>query len=115
MQKYTLDATNKKIGRVASEAAKLLIGKNTTEFARNIVPDVEVEITNTSKADINVKKLEEKLHPRYSGYPGGIVVPTVGKMIEKKGHQEIFRQAIKGMLPHNKLRAKMLKHLKISA
>jgi len=112
--KYTLDAQGKKIGRVASEAAKLLMGKNETTFVRNAAPDVQVDIINTSKADISVKKMEEKLHPRYSGYPSGIKIPTVAYVIEKKGHPELFRQAVYGMLPKNKLRSRMMKRLHIS-
>jgi large subunit ribosomal protein L13 len=116
MEKYTLDASNKKIGRIASEAAKLLMGKNRTDFVRNAIPNVEVEVINTSKADISVKKTEEKLHPRFSGYPSGITIETVGQVIanKHKGYPEVFRQAIYGMLPRNKLRAKMMKHLKIT-
>ncbi len=112
--KYTLDAQGKKVGRIASEAAKLLMGKNTPAFVRNAVPNVEVEVINASKADITEKKRGEKLHPRYSGYPSGITIPTVAHTIEMKGHKELFRQAVYGMLPRNKLRAKMIKNLKIS-
>jgi large subunit ribosomal protein L13 len=112
--KYTLDAQNKKIGRVASEAAKLLMGKNSEEYARNIVPIVEVEIINTSKADINPKKMEQELKASYSGLPSGIKVPTVGHIISKRGYSEIFRKAVYGMLPGNKLRPKMMKHLSIT-
>lgn len=114
MEKFTLDAENKKIGRVASEAAKLLMGKNLTTFVRNAIPSVAVEILNTSKADVDTKKLGEKLKPRYSGYPSGIKVPTVGEVIGKKGYKEVFRQAIYGMLPKNKLRNQMMKNLTIS-
>ena len=114
MQKYTIDAQNKKIGRIASEAARLLIGKNTVTYARNTIPDVEVAIINTSKADISLQKVNQPLKPRYSGYPSGIKVPTVASTISKLGHKEVFRKAIYGMLPTNKLRAKMIKRLKIS-
>lgn len=114
MQKYTLDAQNKKIGRVASEAARLLMGKNTTTYVRNAIPEVNVEIINTSKADISIQKMNQPLHPRYSGYPSGIKIDTVASTISKKGHKEVFRRAVYGMLPTNKLRAKMIKHLKIS-
>jgi large subunit ribosomal protein L13 len=114
MQKYTLDAQGKKIGRVASEAAKLLIGKNTTDFARNKAPSVEVEIINASKADISALKMAQPLHPTYSGYPSGIKIATVAHTIEKRGHKEVFRQAVHGMLPKNKLRPIMIKHLKIT-
>lgn len=112
--KHTIDATNKKIGRVASEAAKLLMGKNSVSFVRNEAPQVEVEIVNAAKADVDAKKLSEKLHARFSGFPSGITVETVGHVIEKKGHKELFRRAIKGMLPKNKLQAVMMRNLKIT-
>ncbi len=114
MQKYTLDAQGKKIGRIASEAAKLLMGKNTVDYARNTIPNVEVEIINASKVDISTRKLNEPMKARASGYPGGIKTPTVGLILEKKGARELFRKAVDGMLPRNKLRAKMIKRLKIS-
>ncbi len=112
--KYTLDAQGKKIGRVASEAAKLLMGKNTPEYARNIAPDIDVEIVNASKADVSVKKMAQELKASWSEYPSGIKVPTVGLIIEKKGYKELFRRAVDGMLPRNKLRAKMIKRLTVS-
>ncbi|MDQ3014993.1 MAG: uL13 family ribosomal protein [bacterium] len=113
MKKYTLDAQGKKVGRIASQAATLLMGKNTPEFVRNAAPEVEVEIINASKVDITLKKLDKELHPTYSGYPSGIKIQTVAEVLGKKGHKELFRQAVLGMLPHNKLRAKMIKHLTI--
>ncbi len=109
--KYTLDATNKAVGRVATAAAVYLMGKNTAEFARNIAPQVTVQITNASKAKIFSAKLGQKTYSRYSGYPGGLKQPTMAKVIEKKGHSELFREAVSGMLPKNKLRSKMLKNL----
>src|SRR4051812_40929971 len=112
--KHTLDATNKKVGRVASEAAKLLMGKNLTTFARNAIPNVEVEIINAGKADVGMQKMGEKLKARASGYPGNLITPTVADVIAQKGYKELFRRAVDGMLPRNKLRAKMIKHLKIS-
>jgi large subunit ribosomal protein L13 len=112
--KYTLDAQNKKIGRVASEAAKLLMGKNSTTYVRNAAPQVTVEIINAGKADISTKRKETVLKSRYSLYPGGIKADTVGHVIEKKGVAEVFRKAVDGMLPRNKLRAKMIKNLKVT-
>ncbi len=113
--KYTLDAENKKLGRIASEAAKLLMGKNTTEYVRNGFPeDVQVEIINASKIDLAPSKLKEEMKAQWSEYPGGIKTPTVGYIIEKKGHKELFRRAVDGMLPRNKLRAKMIKRLTIT-
>jgi large subunit ribosomal protein L13 len=112
--KYTLDAQNKKVGRVASEAAKLLMGKNTTTYVRNAAPQVTVEIVNAGKADISRERRQTTLKARYSGYPSGIKADTVGHVIEKKGASELFRRAVSGMLPRNKLRAKMIKNLKVT-
>ena len=114
MQKFTLDAANKKVGRVASEAAKILMGKNSPEYVRNAVVNVEVEILNASKADISAARLETEIKARYSGSPGGLAKQTVAQVIAKKGHKEVFRKAVYGMLPSNKLRSKMIKNLKIT-
>lgn len=111
--KYVIDATNKKLGRVASEAAVFLIGKNKTDFARNKVSGVAVEIINASKANISEKKLLDKKYVRYSGYPGGIKSPTMKNVIEKKGYAEIFTLAVYGMIPSNKLRPKIMKNLTV--
>ncbi len=112
--KYTLDAENKAIGRVASQAAVLLMGKNETTFARNTMPEVTVEITNASKARIFPAKLLQNTYSRYSGFPGGLKQPTMEQVIAKKGHGELFKEAVLGMLPKNKLRSKMMKNLQIS-
>ena len=110
---YTIDATNKKLGRVASEAAKVLMGKNSSSYAPNRVADVKVTITNTSKADLSSKKKEEKTYTRYSGYPGGLKSFNMEHVISKKGYSELFRMAVKGMLPKNKLQAKMMLNLSV--
>jgi large subunit ribosomal protein L13 len=114
MQKHILDAEGKKIGRLATAAATILMGKNTEQFARNIAPDVKVEIINAGKADVTQRRLNAEVHPRFSGYPSGIKIPTVGYVIEKKGKKELFRLAVYGMLPRNKLRSKMMNNLTIS-
>ncbi|HVU06211.1 MAG TPA: 50S ribosomal protein L13 [Thermodesulfobacteriota bacterium] len=111
---HTIDAQAKKIGRVATEAAKILMGKNTTAYAPNVIADVEVRIVNASKADISTKKKEEKVYRRYTGYPGGLIDTTMKRMIEKKGTSEVFRIAIKGMLPKNKLTPRIMKNLTIT-
>jgi len=112
--KYTIDAQNKGIGRVATQAAVLLLGKNRADFAKNAIPDVTVEIKNTSKAKIDPKKMSQKTYSQYSGYPGGLKQPTMAKVIEKKGYREVFKKAVSGMLPKNKLRAKMMNNLIIT-
>ena len=109
--KITIDAKNRRLGRVATEAAHILMGKNRTDFARHKIPVQTVEIINASAADITEKKKSEKIYQRYSGYPGGQKKETLARMIEKKGYSEAFRKAVRGMLPPNKLRARMLKQL----
>jgi len=109
--KYTLDAENKKVGRIATKAAEYLMGKNLPDFKRNTIPSVQVEIVNTSKAIIDEKKMSQKTYSRYSGYPGGLKQPNMKEVISKKGYSEVFIEAISGMLPKNKLRAPMLKNL----
>ena len=108
---HTIDAEGKSMGRVATEAASVLMGKNTVAFARNIAPDVSVRIVNASKAAISDKKKDEKVYTRYSGYPGGLKAETLAHLIDQKGYSEAFRRAVKGMLPKNKLQPVMLKHL----
>jgi large subunit ribosomal protein L13 len=112
-QNHTIDASGKKVGRVASAAAKLLMGKQTVTYAPNKVPNIFVEIINAGKADISAGKMKQELHASFSGYPSGIKVPTVAYIIEKKGASELFRRAIKGMLPKNKLQTPMMKHLTV--
>jgi large subunit ribosomal protein L13 len=111
MSKITIDAKNRKLGRVASEAAHVLMGKNKVDFARHRIPVQTVEIINAGRADISDKKKETKIYQRYSGYPGGQKDEILARLIDKKGIPEAFRRAVRGMLPANKLRAKMLKQL----
>lgn len=112
--KHTIDATNKKLGRVASEAAKILIGKDTVDFARNVANGAQVEIINASKADITPEKLEAKYYRSYSHFPGGYKEVTAKRTVEKKGYSALFEKAISGMLPKNKLRSVRLKNLTIT-
>lgn len=111
---YKIDAKNEKLGRLATKVAVLLMGKNKTDFVRNELADAKVLISNASKMDISTKKIETKGYNTYSGYPGGRRTVSMEEVISKKGYTEVLRKAIKGMLPSNKLRAKMLKNLKIT-
>ncbi len=110
---HIIDATNKKVGRIATEAASILMGKNNPSFRRNIIPDNKVKIINASKADIARKKLNEKEYSFYSGHPGGLRLPKMKEVASKKGYSEVFRLAIHRMLPPNKLRVRMEKNLEI--
>jgi large subunit ribosomal protein L13 len=111
---YTIDATNKSLGRIASEAASILMGKNTTTFVRNAVSTNTVTITNASKLKIAQATMTTKTYKRYSGYPGGLTQETMAHVVAKKGYQEIVNTAVKGMLPDNKLKKEMLKHLTVT-
>ncbi|MBP6912524.1 MAG: 50S ribosomal protein L13 [Candidatus Pacebacteria bacterium] len=109
-----IDATGQAIGRVASVAAKELMGKNTTAYEKNILPEINVTISNASKMKISDKKLTEKLYERYSGYPGGLKFKNLKEVIAKKGYEEVIRLAVYGMLPANKLRPRIMKYLTVN-
>lgn len=111
---HTIDATNESLGRIATKAAVFLMGKDTPAFAKNTAPSVKVVIDNVSKAKITTKKLKDKTYQKYSGYPGGRKVMTMQKLIDDKGHEEVFRKAVYGMLPSNRLRPIMMKNLIIN-
>ena len=113
-QEYTIDATGQRLGRVASEIAVLLMGKQLPDFTRNKVPNVSVTVTNASLLDIDNKKREQKTYNRYSGYPGGLKTQRMEEVIAKKGYEAVLLNAISGMLPANKLRPLMLKNLTIN-
>ena len=110
----TIDATNKKIGRIAQEAATILMGKDSPMYEPNKIISEGVHIINASKADISEKKKGEKEYKWFTGYPSGLKTRTLDQMIEKRGVEEVYRKAILGMLPKNRLRAEMIKKLKIS-
>lgn len=110
---YKIDAKGKKLGRVAADAAAILMGKNDPAFERNIVSDNKVIIENASLADIPLEKLETKEYDSYSGHPGGLKYEKMKRTIEKKGYAEVFRLAIIGMLPANRIAAEMMKHLTV--
>jgi large subunit ribosomal protein L13 len=111
---YTVDATGKTLGRLASEVAVLLMGKNSTTFVRNSVSGNVVIVENASKIKVDPRKLEEKTYARYSGYPGGLKTPTMAQVIGKKGYREVVTIAVKGMLPDNKLKSIMMKNLTVN-
>lgn len=111
--KYTIDAKGRVPGRIATEVAVLLMGKNRTDFAKNKIPAVEVEVIDASGMKFDGKKLKDKAYYTHSLYPGGLKKETLSHVIEKKGAKEVLRRAVYGMLPKNKLRPKMMKNLKI--
>lgn len=109
----TIDAANKTLGRVASEAAKVILGKHKADFAKNLVTGEEVKVVNVSQIKISGVKTQDKKYVRYSGYPGGQKIENYAMLTARKGHGEALRKAVLGMLPKNRLQAKRIKLLVI--
>jgi len=110
---HTIDATNLKLGRVATKAAVLLQGKDAS-FAKNRIPKTVVKIVNASKIDTTEKKRVGTLYRRHSGYRGSLVTRDMNQVIRDKGYGEVFRKTIYGMIPRNKLTKQMMKNLIVS-
>lgn len=113
-KEFTIDAKGKRLGRVATEAASYLIGKDSPEFVRHIAPDVIVKIENARLMDITEKKAKMEEYQTYSGYPGGQKREKLGVLATRRGYAEVLRRTISGMLPKNKLRDVRMKNLTIS-
>lgn len=112
-KQHAIDATGKRLGKVATEAASVLLGKRATDFARHTIEDVTVTISNVSKMDVPEKKKGE-IYQTYSGYPGGRKVETLSHLATRRGYAEVVRRTIGGMLPNNKLKKQLLKQLVIT-
>jgi large subunit ribosomal protein L13 len=104
-----LDATNKVLGRLASEIAIILRGKNKPDFVPHLLKGEEVIVENIDKIKITGKKLENKIYYHHSGYPGGLKK----RKMKEISPAELLRKAVYNMLPKNKLRKEIIKRLKI--
>jgi len=111
---YTIDAAGQSLGRVASEAAKMLMGKTLPSYTPNIRSNVRVSIINASKLTVRERKMIQKTYTRYTGYPGGFKKETLGKLNARLGHGEAVRRAIHRMLPDNTMRVARMKNLSIT-
>jgi len=112
--KYTIDAKGKRLGNVAQLAASFLMGKNSVDFARNVVPEVTVVIENAGGMDITDKKKDEKYYLTYSGFPGGQTKEFLGALETRRGIDEVLKRAVIRMLPKNKLQSRMMANLHIT-
>lgn len=110
----TIDATGQVLGRLASNVAAHLLGKNSTSRAKNTVHNIKVTVTNASKIKVTGNKMKTSVHKRYSGYPSGLRLPTLEQVAAKKGSSELVRHAVEGMLPKNKLQNERMKNLIIT-
>lgn len=109
----TIDAKDKMLGRVASEAAKVILGKHKPTFVKHQVQGEEVKIINASKIKISGNKTKAKMYVRYSGYPGGQKKESYGMLTARRGHGEAIRRAVLGMLPKNRLQSRRIKLLTV--
>lgn len=111
---YIIDATEKPLGRVATEAAKLLRGKHKPTYTPNIDTGDHVIILNCKNVKLTGNKLDQKLYRHHSGYIGGMKEVPARIMLEKSPEKAMML-AIKGMLPHNSLGRAQLKKLRVYA
>ena len=111
---YIIDAANKPLGRVATEAAKLLRGKHKPTFTPNLDTGDNVIIINCKDVVLTGNKLNQKVYRRHSGYIGGMKEVSAKVMMEKTPEKAMML-AVKGMLPHNSLGRQSLKKLRVYA
>ena len=109
---YLVDGSGKTLGRLASEVARILRGKLNPLFAPNLDMGDHVIVVNADKVVLTGRKLEQKLYYRHTLYPGGLKVTPYGELMAKNPEFAV-NKAIKGMLPHNKLGAAMLRKLRV--
>lgn len=110
---YSINAQGRTLGRVASEAAKALMGKTGADFTPHHKPTTKVLIENAGGLRILEKKRLSKTYTSYSGYPGGLRRETLASLSARKGNSAALRVAISKMLPRNASRAIRMKNLTI--
>ncbi len=111
---HFVDVKGKVLGRVSTDIAKLLMGKSEPYFVRNLDCGNYVVVVNAKEVKTTGNKEDQKNYYRHSGYPGGFRQETMKELRVRKP-EEIIIRAVKGMLPNNKLRDKMLKRLFVFA
>jgi len=109
---YVVDASDKALGRLASDIAKVLRGKHRPEFSPHLSLGDHVVVVNAEKIHLSGDKRQQKVYYRYSGYQGGLKKRTIKEVMEKDPGR-VVRHAVKGMLPHNRLGRRILKNLKV--
>ena len=111
---YVVDATNKTLGRMATEIAHRLRGKHKPEFTPHCDVGDFIVVINAEKIRVTGNKAKQKVYNRHTGYPGGIKSRTFSEVIETKP-EDAIKIAVKGMLPRNPLGRSMFKKLKVYA
>jgi large subunit ribosomal protein L13 len=111
---HVLDAAGVPLGRLASEAAKLLLGKHKPTYEPHLPMGDFVVVINASQLAVTGSKLQSKVYYRHTGYPGGLRQRTLQEMLDRDPRR-VIEKAIKGMLPHNARGRELFRHLKIYA
>jgi len=109
---YLVDADEKVLGRLATEIAVILRGKNKPIFTPHMDAGDYVVVVNAEKIHLTGNKLEKKIYYRHSGYPGGLKMKTAKEMLDEKP-ERLLMLAVRGMLPKNSLGRRQLTKLKI--
>jgi large subunit ribosomal protein L13 len=113
-ERHVVDASDKVLGRLAADVARLLMGKHKPTFSRHLDTGDFVVVINAGKVRISGNKAKQKLYYRHSGYPGGLKSISLGEMLKTRP-ERVIEYAVKGMLPKNRLGNSMLKKLKVYA
>jgi large subunit ribosomal protein L13 len=113
-QWHVLDASGQTLGKLATKAATLLLGKHKPIFTPHLDTGDFVVIINAAKVSFSGNKEEKKLYYRHSGYPGGLKKVSLEEMLQADPTR-VIEKAVKGMLPTNRLRAVRMKKLKVYA
>lgn len=111
-QWWLLDAKNQVLGRFASEVAQVLRGKHRTDYSPNIYMGDAVIVINAEKIRVTGNKSETKKYFRHSGYPGGVKYESFSELM-KNDCDKVVLNAVKGMLPKNKLGREISKHIRV--
>ena len=111
---YVIDAADKTLGRMATEIANRLRGKHKPEFTPHVDTGDYIVVVNAEKVKVTGKKTSDKMYYHHTGYPGGIRSISFEKL-QEKAPERIIQQAVKGMMPRNKLGRAMLGKLKVYA
>ena len=111
---YVVDAEGQTLGRLATEIAHILRGKNKPQYTPHVDTGDFVVVVNAEKVVVTGRKAEQKVYRRHSGYPGGLKETSYEQMMERRP-TEILRRAVKGMMPKHRLARQQLRKLKIYA
>ena len=109
---YVIDATDVVLGKLASTVADLLRGKHKPQYAPNVDTGDHVIVINADKIHISSNKRDREMRYRHSGYPGGLKSMTLGRALDERPDR-VIEEAVKGMMPHNKLSRQSIKKLHV--